>query len=31
LSVADPGFEEAEEAAANPFAALDALRGRKPG
>lgn len=30
LSVADPGFEEAEEAAANPFAALDALRGRKP-
>ena len=31
LSVADPGFAEAEEAAVNPFAALDALRGRKPG
>lgn len=31
LSVADPGFQEAEEAAPNPFAALDALRGRKPG
>lgn len=30
LSVADPGFEEAEEAAPNPFAALEALRGRKP-
>ena len=31
LSVATPGFAAAEEAAANPFAALDALRGRKPG
>ena len=30
LSVADPGFEEAQEAAASPFAALEALRGRKP-
>lgn len=30
LSVMDPGFEEAEEAAPNPFAALEALRGRKP-
>lgn len=30
LSVADPGFEEAEEAATSPFAALEALRGRKP-
>lgn len=30
LSVADPDFEEAQEAAASPFAALEALRGRKP-
>lgn len=30
LSVADPGFEEAEEAAPNPFAVLEALRDRKP-
>jgi uncharacterized protein len=29
LSATDPGFEDAEEAAAKPFAVLESLRGRK--